>query len=164
MITWVESTALHFKRLDNLFQIDNIQKIFFIFQHPHYYLKITRPMDLSTIDKRVKNSSYSTVAAFRRDVELILDNSVTFNGPPERHPITRKAQEIVHAARTLLNDVVTEMVFRGGLTPSAYNLTPPPPPSAKNLPIYRFLAKMEKFSDLNLPPLQKICSYNLYVC
>ena len=54
---------------------------------PHYRDWIKHPMDLSTMEEKVKTDQYSSVLDFMRDLDLIIDNSVTFNG--NDHPITQ---------------------------------------------------------------------------
>jgi bromodomain-containing factor 1 len=48
---------------------------------PKYTSIITHPMDLSTIEKKLKSGQYSTVQALVDDFNLMVQNSVTFNGP-----------------------------------------------------------------------------------
>ncbi|KAL1969536.1 hypothetical protein VTN77DRAFT_8974 [Rasamsonia byssochlamydoides] len=48
---------------------------------PSYPLIITRPMDLSTIEKKLKGGQYPTVDALVDDFNLMVQNAVTFNGP-----------------------------------------------------------------------------------
>ena len=46
---------------------------------PDYYKVIKKPMDLSTIEKKLESSCYSTLASFIGDVTLICDNCRYFN-------------------------------------------------------------------------------------
>lgn len=48
---------------------------------PTYPSIITRPMDLSTIEKKLKGGQYETVDALVDDFNLMVQNAVTFNGP-----------------------------------------------------------------------------------
>ncbi|KAI1718220.1 bromodomain-containing protein [Ditylenchus destructor] len=59
----------------------------------NYFERIERPMDLGTIEQNVIKHKYTTVADFRRDMEQIYLNSLTYNGP--KHPYTIKAAEIL---------------------------------------------------------------------
>ncbi|KAF2190584.1 Bromodomain-containing protein [Zopfia rhizophila CBS 207.26] len=54
---------------------------------PHYRDVIKNPMDLTTMETKLKESKYSTVRDFMQDLDLVVDNSVTFNG--KDHPITQ---------------------------------------------------------------------------
>src|SRR3984957_4027443 len=47
---------------------------------PNYPLVVKQPMDLGTIDTKLKSQAYSSVKEFVDDFELIVDNAVTFNG------------------------------------------------------------------------------------
>lgn len=47
---------------------------------PSYPSIITRPMDLSTIEKKLKGGQYATVDALVDDFNLMVQNAVTFNG------------------------------------------------------------------------------------
>ncbi|TPX68903.1 hypothetical protein SpCBS45565_g02812 [Spizellomyces sp. 'palustris'] len=48
---------------------------------PTYYEIIKKPMDLSTIKKKLDQNAYSTPAEFQADVRLMLNNAITFNLP-----------------------------------------------------------------------------------
>ncbi|KAJ3042833.1 hypothetical protein HK097_001896 [Rhizophlyctis rosea] len=47
---------------------------------PTYFDIIKRPMDLSTMDRKLQNHQYSSVQQFVDDMNLMLDNCWTFNG------------------------------------------------------------------------------------
>ena len=59
----------------------------------HYYDKITCPMDLGTMEAKLKKQTYTTVEGFRKDLEQVAENSRIFNGPT--NVFTVKAQEIL---------------------------------------------------------------------
>ncbi|KHJ84891.1 Bromodomain protein [Oesophagostomum dentatum] len=69
---------------------------------PFYYQKITKPMDLGTIEANVKAHHYVTVEEFRNDIHQILINSEMYNGPAEKSSYTAKATEIVALADKML--------------------------------------------------------------
>ncbi|KAJ5949235.1 hypothetical protein N7454_000819 [Penicillium verhagenii] len=48
---------------------------------PNYTQVITRPMDLSTIESKLKENLYTSPQAFEEDFALMVNNSMTFNGP-----------------------------------------------------------------------------------
>jgi bromodomain-containing factor 1 len=59
-----------------------------------YLAKISTPVDLTLIEERLKGAQggYPTLAAYKRDVILLHDNCVTFNGI--EHPITLAAAAV----------------------------------------------------------------------
>ena len=73
---------------------------------PHYPRIIERPMDFSTIERKMKqsdpsklgaslypaNERYLTAAQFENDVRLIFSNCITFNGA--EHRISRQAKRL----------------------------------------------------------------------
>jgi bromodomain-containing factor 1 len=54
---------------------------------PNYPEIIKNPMDLGTLDQKLKNDQYPSVQAFADDFELIVENAKTFNGAA--HPVTQ---------------------------------------------------------------------------
>ncbi|KAM7213932.1 Bromodomain-containing factor 1 [Rhypophila decipiens] len=58
-----------------------------------YLAKIEVPMDISTMEKKLRGDlpRYKTMGDFKSDVELLVKNSVTFNG--EVHEVTRFARQ-----------------------------------------------------------------------
>ncbi|RHZ50064.1 putative transcription regulator BDF1 [Aspergillus thermomutatus] len=48
---------------------------------PHYPQIIKHPMDLGTIERKLKNNEYRAVQAVVEDFNLMVQNAVTFNGP-----------------------------------------------------------------------------------
>ncbi|GMR42308.1 hypothetical protein PMAYCL1PPCAC_12503, partial [Pristionchus mayeri] len=67
-----------------------------------YYERITRPMDLGTMERLVKEHVYKTVKHFLADIQQIYDNSEAYNGPPEKSSYTQKALEIKEMANGLI--------------------------------------------------------------
>ncbi|KAI9695192.1 MAG: hypothetical protein M1820_008828 [Bogoriella megaspora] len=53
---------------------------------PRYAEIVPNPMDLGTMDSKLKNSQYTTVADFVADFDLMIRNCVNFNGP--NHPVS----------------------------------------------------------------------------
>ncbi|XP_048838962.1 transcription initiation factor TFIID subunit 1 isoform X2 [Brienomyrus brachyistius] len=58
-----------------------------------YYKIITRPMDLQTLRENVRKRMYPSREEFRESVELIVKNSITYNGA--KHPLTQVAQSML---------------------------------------------------------------------
>ncbi|KAF7637197.1 Bromo domain-containing protein [Meloidogyne graminicola] len=67
---------------------------------PFYNDRISRPMDLGTIEQNAKEHKYTTIEAFRNDFEQIVENSRLFNGP--QSVFTLKAEEILSLCNQLL--------------------------------------------------------------
>jgi bromodomain-containing factor 1 len=59
---------------------------------PTYPLIIKHPMDLGTIDNRLKRNEYNSVSAFVADFELIISNCFTFNGVD--HGVSQQARRM----------------------------------------------------------------------
>ncbi|XP_060231493.1 transcription initiation factor TFIID subunit 1-like [Meriones unguiculatus] len=97
------------------FILDNIvsQKMMAVpdswpFHHPvntfvqDYYKVIVSPMDLETIRKNISKHKYQSRQSFLDDVNLILANSVKYNGPESQY--TKTAQEIVSVCYQTLTE------------------------------------------------------------
>ncbi|XP_060106033.1 transcription initiation factor TFIID subunit 1 isoform X1 [Heteronotia binoei] len=61
---------------------------------PDYHKVIVNPMDLETIRKNISKHKYQNREIFLDDVNLILTNSIKYNGPDSQY--TKTAQEIVN--------------------------------------------------------------------
>ncbi|KIX05307.1 uncharacterized protein Z518_06179 [Rhinocladiella mackenziei CBS 650.93] len=59
---------------------------------PSYPDVIKHPMDLGTIDQRLKQNKYTSLAAFVSDFQLIVNNCFTFNGPD--HAVSQAAKKM----------------------------------------------------------------------
>nr|POE65888.1 bromodomain-containing factor 1 [Quercus suber] len=59
---------------------------------PQYPDIIKSPMDISTLEEKLKNDKYSSVQEFFNDFTLIIANCKTFNGP--NHPISHAADSM----------------------------------------------------------------------
>ncbi|ELK15667.1 Transcription initiation factor TFIID subunit 1 [Pteropus alecto] len=69
---------------------------------PDYYKVIVSPMDLETIRKNISKHKYQSRESFLDDVNLILANSVKYNGPESQY--TKTAQEIVNVCHQTLTE------------------------------------------------------------
>lgn len=67
---------------------------------PDYYKVIVSPMDLETIRKNISKHKYQNRDAFLDDVNLILANSIKYNGSDSQY--TKTAQEIVNICHQTL--------------------------------------------------------------
>ncbi|XP_047488468.1 transcription initiation factor TFIID subunit 1-like isoform X2 [Penaeus chinensis] len=72
-----------------------------------YYEIIQNPMDLSTIAKKVKNHKYHSRAEFMADMELILTNSVRYNG--QDSSFTQKAETLLQVCKESLAEYETHL-------------------------------------------------------
>jgi bromodomain-containing factor 1 len=61
---------------------------------PTYPTIITHPMDLGTIDNKLKSQAYSSVKEFVDDFNLIVTNAATFNGPDHLVAQTAKKMQV----------------------------------------------------------------------
>ncbi|PVH70705.1 hypothetical protein DL98DRAFT_540644 [Cadophora sp. DSE1049] len=68
-----------------------------------YAAKVPNPIDLGTIQLKVKNDIYPSVDAFRADVVLLYQNSIDFNGVD--HIITSTALEVRDTILSALDDM-----------------------------------------------------------
>ena len=59
---------------------------------PTYPDVISKPMDLRTIEEKLKADQYASVGAYTADFNQIVENAVIFNGP--EHPVTKSAYTI----------------------------------------------------------------------
>jgi bromodomain-containing factor 1 len=59
---------------------------------PSYFTIITQPMDLSTIESKLKKNQYNTVAEIVADVDLMAGNAARFNGPD--HIVAQEGQKL----------------------------------------------------------------------
>lgn len=84
---------------------------------PTYFDIIKNPMDLKTMEEKLKSESYASVDAFVTDFNHIVQNCVTFNGP--EHPITANALALKAAFEKLMSHLPSPDVVK------------PPPPAKK---------------------------------
>lgn len=68
-----------------------------------YYEVVKCPMDLETLELNAQNHVYKSRQQFIRDVELLYENSVHFNGADS--PFTQKAIEIVNTAKAAIEEI-----------------------------------------------------------
>ncbi|KAJ9612802.1 uncharacterized protein PV06_08437 [Exophiala oligosperma] len=70
---------------------------------PTYFDIVKQPMDLGTIDSRLKNSKYTSVSAFVSDFNQIIANCVAFNGPD--HGITQQARKMESSFKSQMKNL-----------------------------------------------------------
>lgn len=70
---------------------------------PNYPEIVKTPMDLSTIDHRLKQNTYTSIAAFTSDFEQIVTNCVRFNGPD--HGVSQQAKKMQSSFRSQMKNL-----------------------------------------------------------
>ncbi|KAL9063419.1 MAG: hypothetical protein Q9157_008257 [Trypethelium eluteriae] len=70
---------------------------------PTYFEIIQTPMDLKTIESKLKNSEYKSVAGLASDFDLMIQNSHTFNGA--QHPVSVAGSNLQAYFRKALSKV-----------------------------------------------------------
>ncbi|KAH8050999.1 hypothetical protein JL722_11034 [Aureococcus anophagefferens] len=76
-------------------------------QFPQYYVKITDPVDLTTIKERLGRYVYRARSALLKDLALMAANAAAFNGPA--HPIALEGKAMVDAAEAAAADHADEL-------------------------------------------------------
>jgi bromodomain-containing factor 1 len=66
---------------------------------PHYFTIIKKPMDLSTMSKKLKGGSYTSAADFDKDMKQMLANCYKFNPAP--NPINALGKRLEELYKTL---------------------------------------------------------------
>ena len=61
---------------------------------PTYFDIIKKPMDLKAIDNKLKNNEYTTVNEFLSDFDVMVNNSIRFNGPD--HNVSQHGIQLRH--------------------------------------------------------------------
>jgi bromodomain-containing factor 1 len=72
---------------------------------PNYFDVVKEPMDLKTIDSRLKTDAYKTIAEFLKDFDTMVGNAVKFNGPD--HPVTQHGFHLRQAIDRNLSSLPT---------------------------------------------------------
>jgi bromodomain-containing factor 1 len=97
---------------------------------PTYPDVIKRPMDLGTVESKLKNDQYASVQAFADDLQLIVDNAAKFNGP--QHAVTHAGNNMLAYTNNFMGKVPQPGQASKPTKPSTkYS---PAPPKAKAAP------------------------------
>ncbi|KAL3320835.1 Transcription initiation factor TFIID subunit 1 [Cichlidogyrus casuarinus] len=87
-------------------------------RYPDYYKRISRPIDLSTLERRVKQTVYRSREEFFMDADLILSNCIEFNG--ESSPLTNIARKMLKLADDVsVSDTFSDRSRRQSVASSA---------------------------------------------
>jgi bromodomain-containing factor 1 len=70
---------------------------------PTYPDVIKQPMDLGTVETKLKNDQYTSVQAFADDLQLIVDNAAKFNGP--QHAVTHAGNNMLAYTNNFMGKV-----------------------------------------------------------
>jgi bromodomain-containing factor 1 len=73
-----------------------------------YAAKISKPMDLATLEKNLRNNVYPTLKEVREDIQLLHGNAVTFNGPD--HDVTKSAERLSSSLTGKISNIPPEPV------------------------------------------------------
>ena len=76
-----------------------------------YYSVVKNPMDLETVAKKIKAHKYHNRIEFIQDIELILENSIAYNGIESQ--FTDKARNLVRISTETLDEVFLLWPFIG---------------------------------------------------
>ena len=75
--------------------------------YPDYYRFIKNPMDMETVKKRIKSSSYKTFKKFKSDVTLMFENCKAYNDPTSiLHQDACELQKIFNKVRNAIRFLV----------------------------------------------------------
>ena len=83
---------------------------------PDYFDIIKHPMDLGTLESKLRNNEYASVQSCVDDLQLIVDNARSFNGPD--HAITHAAYgmiEYVYERLEMMSQPAQRRKRRGSL-------------------------------------------------
>jgi hypothetical protein len=92
---------------------------------PDYFDIVTEPMDLSTVEQRLKDGKYDTKQAFQKDVQLIFSNCEKYNKPGQLSGVCEAGVKLSKHFTNLMQSV------RSDLRPKA---KPSPQPSPRASP------------------------------
>jgi hypothetical protein len=76
---------------------------------PRYFDIVDRPMDISTIEKKLNTGAYPVVQALVDDFSLMIENCVKFNGPD--NPVTKMGRNIQAVFEKGMKTLPPDVVF-----------------------------------------------------
>ena len=80
--------------------------------YPQYYNVVKNPIDMETINKRIKNKFYKTLEEFSADVNLMFDNCKLYNNPKSvLYKDACNLQEIFMKVRNHIQAFVTLILY-----------------------------------------------------
>lgn len=107
---------------------------------PNYFNIVKKPMDLKTMEEKLKSDGYATVQAVRADLDQIIENTTLFNGPD--HPVTRSGyamakvfeRGMAHLPGPEVQEPPASKKSRKSSLPAAPKVAPPRRESRTSLP------------------------------
>lgn len=96
---------------------------------PHYTNIIKHPMDLSTMEKKLKADEYACLDDFVADFELIINNCVTFNGA--QHAVSVQGQNLRAYFLKQMETVPTGVSASATAAKPIKKVSPKPPPARR---------------------------------
>ena len=96
---------------------------------PTYPDVIKHPMDLGTMESKLKNDRYSSVQAFADDLQLIVDNAEKFNGP--QHAVTHAGNNMLAYTNNFMAKVPGPGTAYTQKIPKKYSPAPPKQPAVR---------------------------------
>ncbi|VEL37750.1 unnamed protein product [Protopolystoma xenopodis] len=96
------SRPFHFPVDKKRYPVSRMLIFIFIYPLSHYYKKIQRPLDLSTLERLVKENRYHSRDEFFVDADLLVSNCIAFNGADS--PLTTVATRMLDAAHSRLKE------------------------------------------------------------
>ncbi|KAI9090440.1 Bromodomain-containing protein [Phlyctochytrium arcticum] len=76
---------------------------------PTYLDVIKHPMDISTMERKLKQNEYSSIEHFKNDMQLILDNCVTFNGPDSA--VSQSGKSVIRSFKKYMEKLPQNVKF-----------------------------------------------------
>ncbi len=100
-----------------------------------YAAKIAKPVDLASMEKKLRDGLYPTMGDVRADVQLLYDNAEAFNGVD--HIITKAASEVRESLLQKLNNLPSEPAPVVKKEKKPKRSTPVPDPAPRVTPARR---------------------------
>ncbi|XP_070498831.1 bromodomain testis-specific protein-like [Chironomus tepperi] len=91
------------------------------YQCPDYYDIIKNPMDLNTMQEKMERGDYKTPEDFAADIRLIIDNTLTYNGPD--HEIIPYVNKFKDVFETRFQKIITPKSRYCYMTPTESEIT-----------------------------------------
>jgi len=119
---------------------------------PRYFDIVERPMDISTIERKLNSGTYPVAEAVIDDFNLMIENCVKFNGPD--NPVTRMGKNIQATFEKGIKTLPPEQVPQPPKpTPVATPAVTPTPPAPK--PKSQALAQPVRRASGAFPPIRR---------
>jgi bromodomain-containing factor 1 len=125
---------------------------------PTYYQIITNPMDMGTMENKLKNDQYASANAVAADMDLIVQNALTFNGPT--HPITVAGMNL----RAYFFKLLATLPKRDAAEPQKKKKqAPAPKPQPKPQPQPQPVRRESRAATAKSPPAKPVETHQPFV-